>query len=75
MALAHRLKATLMIQSSLGAIAHNLAQLAVVGLMFTQSVYTIYYAPVLLISGLVMGAATAGTLKALLPALKKISRN
>ena len=75
MALAHRLKATLLIQSSMGAISHNLAQLAVVGFIFTQSAYTVYYALVLLISGLVMGAVTAGTLKALLPAFKKISRN
>lgn len=54
-----------------GAIAHNMGQL--VGLkLFTASKYTWYYAPVLLVSGLAMGAVTALSLKAVLPALEKL---
>lgn len=55
-----------------GAIMHNLGQLLMLNLLFTQSIYTFYYAPVLLISGLVMGAVTALMLKTLMPALRRI---
>ena len=56
-----------------GAIAHNVGQLCLVNLLLTRSVYTFYYLPVLLISGLVMGSLTSLSLKALLPALGKIN--
>ena len=56
-----------------GAIAHNVGQLCFVNLLLTRSVYTFYYLPVLLISGLVMGSLTSLSLKALLPALEKIN--
>ena len=46
--------------------------LLVINLLMTQSVYTLYYAPVLLLSGLGMGALTSVGLKALLPALEKL---
>lgn len=63
---------SLFILSVCGAIAHNFGQLFALNLIFTQSVYTFYYAPVLLISGLVMGAITSVSLKTLLPALEKL---
>lgn len=54
-----------------GALMHNVGQLLAVTLL-TESKYTFYYAPVLLISGLAMGALTALSLKAVLPALEKL---
>ena len=47
-------------------------EVLVINLLMTQSVYTLYYAPVLLLSGLGMGALTSVGLKALLPALEKL---
>ena len=55
-----------------GAVAHNFGQLMIIRLLLTQSVYTLYYAPVLLLSGLVMGAVTSVSLRALLPALERL---
>lgn len=66
-------KNALFILSACGAIAHNMGQLLALRLIFTQSVYTLYYMPVLLVSGLVMGTITSLLLKALLPHLKKIN--
>ena len=43
-----------------------------VNLLLTRSVYTWYYLPVLLVSGLIMGALTSLSLKAVLPALGKM---
>ena len=65
-------KPSLFILSVCGAIAHNFGQLLMLQLLFTQSIYTLYYAPVLLVSGLIMGSITAVSLKALLPALEKL---
>ncbi|MEG1447167.1 MAG: Gx transporter family protein [Ruthenibacterium sp.] len=75
MLLLRRMKHTpsLFILSVSGAIAHNFGQLLMLQVLFTQSVYTFYYAPVLLISGLVMGSITAVSLKALIPALEKLN--
>ena len=63
---------SLFILSVCGAVAHNFGQLIALNFVFTQSIYTFYYAPVLLISGLVMGAGTSTSLKLLLPALEKL---
>ena len=63
---------TLFIRSVCGAVFHNLGQLAMVNLLLTRSVYTWYYLPVLLVSGLIMGALTSLSLKAVLPALGKM---
>lgn len=63
---------TLYIRSVCGAVCHNIGQLAMVNLIFTRSVYTWYYLPVLLVSGAVMGGVTAVSLRALLPALESI---
>lgn len=59
------------IVSVAGALAHNAGQLLAVTLL-TESKYTFYYAPVLLLAGLVMGALTALSLKTVLPALEKL---
>ncbi|MEG0769754.1 MAG: Gx transporter family protein [Ruthenibacterium sp.] len=53
------------------AVAHNAGQLLMLKLLM-KSRYTLYYAPVLLISGLGMGTLTALSLKAVLPALEKL---
>lgn len=64
-------KASLFILSASSAIAHNLGQLLVLKLLM-RSVYTLYYMPILLVSGLVMGSLTVCCLKAMVPALKKL---
>lgn len=51
-----------------GAIAHNIGQLAAVSVMM-DNYYTLYYVPVLLISGIIMGSITGVLLKTLLPVL------
>lgn len=64
-------KASLFILSASSAILHNLGQLLILKLLM-RSVYALYYMPVLLVSGLVMGSLTVGCLKAMIPALKKL---
>ncbi len=53
-----------------GAVMHNVGQLAVMSLLFS-SIYSFYYLPVLLVSGIVMGSLTGVTLKYIMPALQK----
>lgn len=67
-----RNRPTLLILSVSGALAHNIGQLVMIRIFMTQSPYTFYYMPVLLISGLVMGSMTALLLKMLLPPLEKL---
>lgn len=65
---------TWFILSVSGALAHNIGQL--IGASFVLgNALTLYYAPVLLVMGLVMGALTSMTLKAILPALKRLGYN
>ena len=54
-----------------GALAHNIGQLLGAGVIISSSL-SLYYAPVMLVLGLVMGALTSITLKALLPALGRL---
>lgn len=54
-----------------GAVAHNAAQLLVAILLTSPS--AIYYAPVLLVFSVVTGTATGLILRAVLPALDKVS--
>ena len=51
-----------------GAVAHNLGQFVAVRFLLGPSFWV--YAPVLLVSGIVMGCLTAVTLRVLLPALR-----
>ena len=62
---------TWFILSVCGALAHNIGQLLGAAVIITSS-HSFYYAPVMLVLGLVMGALTSITLKALLPALGKM---
>ena len=62
---------TWFILSVCGALAHNIGQLLGASVIISSSL-SFYYAPVMLVLGLVMGALTSITLKALLPALGKM---
>ena len=66
-------KPTPFILSASGALAHNAGQLAVFAALWgTRGARAlVWYAPVLAVSGLVMGALTALALRALVPAMKK----
>ncbi len=55
-----------------GAISHNLGQLIVISLLLNTS-YSLFYAPVLIISGAIMGFITSISLKVLMPVLEKIN--
>jgi heptaprenyl diphosphate synthase len=57
-----------------GAIAHNIGQLIAVCIMF-DNIYTMYYLPVLIISGTVMGSITGILLKTVIPALSSPLKN
>lgn len=65
---------TWFILSVCGALAHNIGQLIGAGVIISSSL-SFYYAPVMLVLGLVMGALTSLTLRALLPALKRLGYN
>ncbi len=65
---------TWFILSVCGALAHNAGQLLGAGIIISSSL-SLYYAPVMLVMGLVMGALTSVTLRALLPALGKMGFN
>ncbi len=70
MLLANKLGASILLLSVFGAVFHNLAQLAFSALTL-KSAFALYYAPVLVISGVIMGLLTASVLRLLLPALEK----
>ena len=65
---------TWFILSVSGALAHNFGQLAGASIML-GSALSLYYAPVLLILGLVMGCVTSITLRAILPPLSRLGYN
>ena len=65
---------TWFILSVCGALAHNIGQLLGAGLILSSAM-SLYYAPVMLVLGLVMGALTSITLRALLPALGRLGYN
>ena len=58
----------LLILSVAGALAHNAGQLVVVRLLFGP--FSLYYAPVLAVAGIVAGCLTAVTVRALAPSLR-----
>ena len=64
-------KPTTYILSVCGAIFHNIGQLLAAGFVL-KNAFTLAYAPVLLVSGLLMGAVTAKGLSAVLPALGRL---
>ena len=65
---------TWFILSVCGALFHNIGQLLGASVILSSKM-SLYYAPVMLIFGLVMGAVTSITLRAILPALDKIGYN
>ncbi len=65
---------TWFILSVCGALGHNAGQLVGASVIIGSRL-TLYYAPVLLVMGLVMGAVTSVTLHAILPALGKMGYN
>lgn len=71
MLLVNKLGASYGMASVTGALTHNLAQL-VVARFITGSVFSWYYLPVLVISGVVMGTVTALVLRLVMPVLEKI---
>ena len=58
--------------SVFGGIAHNLGQL-LMSCLIMKNFLTLYYAPVLVLSGVIMGILTGTTLKYILPVLEKMS--
>ena len=54
-----------------GGILHNITQLAI-SCIITGNLYSLYYSPVLLVSGTAAGILTGILLKILMPALKRI---
>ncbi len=65
---------TWFILSVCGALFHNIGQLLGASVVLSSAM-SLYYAPVMLVLGLVMGAVTSVTLRAILPALGKIGYN
>ena len=65
------LRPTWFILSVSGALAHNIGQLFGAGLILSSAM-SLYYAPVMLVLGLVMGFLTSLTLRAILPALGRL---
>ena len=58
-------------KSQLGAVAHNIGQLTAVFLIMPTCIW-IYYLPVLVIMGIVLGSVTGVILKVVIPILNKI---
>ena len=65
---------TWFILSVCGALFHNIGQLLGASVILSTAV-SLYYAPVMLVLGLVMGMLTSVTLRALLPALGRLGYN
>ena len=62
---------TWFILSVCGALAHNVGQLLGASVILSSAM-SLYYAPVMLVFGLIMGSLTSITLRALLPALGRL---
>ncbi len=62
-------KISYMLLSIAGAIAHNMGQLVMASIIINSS-FALYYFPVLIVSGAVMGSLTGILLKTLMPVLK-----
>ena len=65
-------KISYLMLSITGAIFHNLGQLAVLTLIM-QSGYALWYTPVLLTAGVIMGSVTGTLLRIVMPAFDRIS--
>ena len=65
---------TWFILSVCGELAHNVGQLLGASVILSSTM-SLYYAPVMLVFGLIMGSLTSITLRALLPALGRLGYN
>ncbi len=66
-----KIRFSYLVISVFGAIGHNLGQ--ILGeTMLTRTVWTLYYFPILVLSGLGMGMVTGFVLKTVLPAIEKL---
>lgn len=65
-----RRQASYLMLSIAGAVCHNIGQLLMAAVWLSTAL-SLAYAPILLVSGIVMGAITSLSLRALLPALEK----
>lgn len=63
-------RASYLALSVAGAISHNMGQLAMAALWLSSG-FSLAYAPVLIVSGIAMGALTSLSLRSVLPALEK----
>ena len=68
------LRPTWFILSVCGALTHNIGQLLGASVILSTAV-SLYYAPIMLVLGLVMGMLTSITLRAMLPALGRLGYN
>ncbi len=65
-------KISYLLLSVMGAIFHNMGQLAVVTLIMVNT-YALWYTPVLIVAGIVMGSVTGTLLKVVMPHLNSLS--
>lgn len=65
-------KISYLMLSVCGAVSHNFGQLAMLTLIMFNT-YALWYSPVLLVAGIIMGCVTGTVLKAVMPAFKRIS--
>lgn len=65
-------KISYLMLSVCGAVCHNFGQLAAITLLMLNT-YALWYAPVLLVAGVIMGCVTGTVLKAVMPVFKRIS--
>ena len=67
-------KVSYLVLSIGGAVFHNIGQLVAVSLIYTNF-YLLYYFPVLLVSGVIAGVATATLLKIIMPVFQRLRLN
>jgi heptaprenyl diphosphate synthase len=65
-------KISYLLLSVFGAIFHNLGQLAALTLIMGNT-YAVWYTPVLLVAGVIMGCVTGSILRVVMPAFNRIS--
>jgi len=72
---AFKSKISIFVLSIFGAIAHNVGQIAVVSALLQNINLLIYYMPVLLVAGGIVGAITGMSSKILMPILSRLQKN
>jgi heptaprenyl diphosphate synthase len=66
-------KISYLLLSIFGAVFHNIGQLAVAALLMAN-VYALWYAPILIVAGVVMGSVTGTVLRVVMPALERVNK-